>query len=327
MGDLGYESFVNNFTNALNDAAFKRGLDVEVNTTVQAKTNELVDTITLRFENSSICPSVPLRGEYESFKEANKSTGISIWEYGAKELDRFYEAHKSFPSHGFDPADVNYDYVREHLFFKLMNRSMNEEICKTSPTVTFCNDLVKVPYVHVYQNGDEEASFRLTNDLRESIRMTEEEVFKFAQFNEKDENFICKSFCELFPFIPEEENTFYILTTEDKSWGAVAMTSPKALEMASERIGTDKFFIIPSSIHELILVRQDQVDDPADLQVICKDVNNNPDVIDRSEVLSSTIYRYNGSTVQICNSLNDLKQQLLNESKEETEANHITRRM
>ena len=323
MANISYEQFREGFINALNNAAYERRLELEVNPGIQTKPNEMIDTLTIRFGESPICPSVSLRKEYESFLESGKD----IWDYGEEELSRIYEAFENFPSLGFKPEDVTYDYVRENVFFRLMNKSMNSEMCRTSPTLSFCDNLVQVPYVMVSRNKDGISAFRLTYDLSKSIKMTDDEVIKFARINSQQEDYECHDMGEILPLPFPNKEQIHVLTSHDNSWGAIAMTSSKALEKATERMGTDQFFIIPSSIHELLLVPQKNVEDPAELKKICVEINSNREVIAKSEVLSNTIYRYNGKIVQECNSLSELKRQMDQEKENETETTSMIRRM
>lgn len=62
----------------------------------------------------------------------------------------------------------------------------------------------------------------------------------------------------------------------------------------------------------MIVVPSSIVDDPADLQKCCIDVNK---TLNESDVLSNNIYRYNGKQLCICNSQKELNEQIIKENQ------------
>ena len=87
-----------------------------------------------------------------------------------------------------------------------------------------------------------------------------------------------------------EEVKMYVLGNRSRQYGAVQMCNPQALQEAAETIGDD-FYILPSSIHETILVpvrgKEDEADKLAEM-VACVNSSEVPD----TEILSNHVYRY-----------------------------------
>ena len=106
---------------------------------------------------------------------------------------------------------------------------------------------------------------------------------------------------ELVMNIPlEKENCIRIIEEADKlgyGW-CLVMDDTKDVYMRDtlflEQVGKrfdGKFFILPSSIHELILVPDDG-EDVKGLKEIVSDVNDNSDVVTEDDFLSNSVYHY-----------------------------------
>lgn len=92
-----------------------------------------------------------------------------------------------------------------------------------------------------------------------------------------------------------EEVPLYVLTTEKAVSGSAVILNKEALRDASETIGGD-LFIIPCSIHEVLLVSSSEAD-PKELETIVRMVNK--DEVRPEDVLSDHVYRYDCQTKQL----------------------------
>lgn len=96
----------------------------------------------------------------------------------------------------------------------------------------------------------------------------------------------------------EEEDAppLYVLTNEDMFLGAVTMLYPGLLEMIAEKFESD-LCILPSSIHECLLMPADSSTDWAALRKIVQKVNDTE--VDEEDILSYNIYRYSRADKQL----------------------------
>lgn len=83
----------------------------------------------------------------------------------------------------------------------------------------------------------------------------------------------------------------YVLTTKDNMFGAGAILFKEKLREYAEILEEKKLYILPSSIHELLLVPASSGMDPKDLNSLVKDVNGS-DVIQDDVFLSNNVYLY-----------------------------------
>lgn len=86
----------------------------------------------------------------------------------------------------------------------------------------------------------------------------------------------------------------YVLGSKRLINGAVQMCSQQTLKKAAEVIGSD-FWILPSSIHELILVPVYSIEgDAQELAEMVRDINDTQ--LRPYEILSYHVYRYSRDT-------------------------------
>lgn len=88
---------------------------------------------------------------------------------------------------------------------------------------------------------------------------------------------------------PEQPEVLYMLTNRAKSFGAVWMTDQKVLERIGERLKQD-YYILPSSVHECMVVPDREGMDADQLQAMVKEINATQ--VDPEEVLEDTVYHY-----------------------------------
>lgn len=86
-----------------------------------------------------------------------------------------------------------------------------------------------------------------------------------------------------------ESDMDYILTNPEVSYGAVTLQYPGVLQALAENSGAD-LFILPSSIHEVLVMKVDGEINAGELQYIVMDINRH--MVEPEEVLSDQVYRY-----------------------------------
>ena len=83
----------------------------------------------------------------------------------------------------------------------------------------------------------------------------------------------------------------YILTNPSKHFGAATLLYPGVLQQLSDNAQSN-LFILPSSIHELLLMRDNGEVNAAELQAMVMEVNQ--ETVDPEDLLSDEVYYYDG---------------------------------
>lgn len=91
------------------------------------------------------------------------------------------------------------------------------------------------------------------------------------------------------PAVGEEEIPLYVLTCKEEGYGAASMLYPGLLAEIAEQLKGD-LYVVPSSVHELILLQTQRLQEPQGLISIIADVNRT--VVLPGDFLSDSLYVY-----------------------------------
>lgn len=80
-------------------------------------------------------------------------------------------------------------------------------------------------------------------------------------------------------------------------YGAAVLLRKDVLESIYRKYGCSDFYIIPSSVHEIITLKIQEYTDIEYLKSCIKEVNSLKDVVPDDEWLSDSLYLYNGTEI------------------------------
>lgn len=269
-----------------------------------------------KFEIGNMAPVIYVEPFFEDFKNGTSIDNIvsSITEIA----HRAYETNNQF-----DLRQVNSENAQIAVTLKAINALSNEKVAESCAHLTL-NDLIAVPVWSIKMPDGSTGNFLINKSIQtEQLRMTDSELLKIATKNALDSGkfsirgmseVLKESFgmsaddamlAEMFP--SDEPEMMYVLSHVDKSeaFGAVGIFSTEVLKSAEDVIKEKEFFVIPSSIHETLIIPASRVDDPARLQDMCMTVNETE--VAANEVLSSNIYFFDGEKLSICNTISELE--------------------
>lgn len=204
-----------------------------------------------------------------------------------------------------------------HISLRLLNKAANKELIKECSHIDCCGIMAAVPYW-----SESGKSVPITKEKqRKILRLTDDELLAIGRKNSLSEGFdIIGIYDKLDTMLeglppelieqlsPDMPNILYVVTNKSECYGAVAIISKQTLDDIAKVILEQYYFIIPSSVHEIIVIPASAVSDPAGLQEMLIAVNESE--VKPEERLSSNILRYDGFKLQVCNSLDDLIKQL-----------------
>ena len=93
--------------------------------------------------------------------------------------------------------------------------------------------------------------------------------------------------CELLSCLSGNLCTMYVLSNQNGMFGAVCMTFPEVLESFAQKLGKS-FYVLPCSIHEVILVPDHEEFSPERFAEIVCEVNEIH--VDAKDLLSDSVY-------------------------------------
>ena len=234
----------------------------------------------------------------EPYYEVYEDTGM---EYILDRLERVYEENK--PEQSFDISKIlDYESIKENLRAKLINYELNRDFLKEIPHRRFL-DLAIVAYISLEMEEEIEGNATITvkNNLQQTWKVDTEELIDTALENIRGD-VVAANMSEYvdMSLFGDTENLFdiYVITNRLKLHGAVAMLQKDRLKQFSEELKKETLTILPSSIHECLIINaEDEDKDTDELKEMVKEVNET--VVSDQDILSNNVYIYNRTTDKI----------------------------
>ena len=246
-------------------------------------------------EGAAICPCINMDDYYRQYRE-----GDDIDDLAAGVLE---SCRRDVPVSLGDVASFkDWKQMERRVFARLVNTGKNEGLLLERPHRDYL-DLSLMYYARIECSGPEECgTVQICNGHMHLWGVDEKTLFQAAWKNMQDaEDAAFESMEDIvsaFFHCPGQnldtggpaDVQMYVLGSTGRVYGAVHMCNPEALQMASERMGGD-FWILPSSVHELILVPLHQAEAGAQgLAEIVREVNDTK--VEPQDILSYHVYRY-----------------------------------
>ena len=211
---------------------------------------------------------------------------------------------------------MNYDSLKEHLAIKLVNTQTNRKMLQEMPHENI-EDLSVICYVDFPVDSREgKATMEVRNQYLSIWNIDEKALFQQARANTQpintpvlqtmfgtwkslfDEDACVKNLLDenTTEFGLSSHETAYILTNMEMKYGAAMITQPEVLNKL-EQLFPEGFYVLPSSVHEVLIVPDNGEMEPKMLGEMVREVNKNE--VERQEVLSDRVYSYDKEKHQI----------------------------
>lgn len=218
------------------------------------------------------------------------------------------EVYRLILKYGEDMPDVdlsgfrNWETVRGDIYPKLVNAKQNKELLEKIPHRDFL-DLAVVYYAVARDHAREDiGTVLIYNGHMEIWGQEEENLYQTAMRNiradgEADfitlETIIKQIAGITFPKKDgnaSHDTDMYILTNRHRRFGAAEILDKKTLRMVADKVG-DGFIVLPSSVHETIILPPKDATEYEGLAAKVREVNDTQ--VDVEERLSYHVYVYN----------------------------------
>lgn len=300
---MDYEQFVADYTAQLQLNMEQENISIQRIET--QKVNEIKDSLSIRYPDSPVAPTIHLQDEYE----------LALDGYTVEELaERKAEQLSSIRSNAPEVPELTPESAKKNLYCVVINAEANEELLKHVPHEKL-EDLAVIPRFKVGEDG----SFIVKNEMCQHLQMTSEEVMEQAHKNTEKQTFECQTMTEVMRGIMKEQGMpdeyvdellqmqgencpMYVMSNESRVEGAVALTSTTAMDSAYEKIKEDhpnmeNLYVLGSSRHELILIPDDAVENVEDLKAIHKEVQDTE--LSLSDKLTEHIYKFDAQSKKL----------------------------
>ena len=254
-----------------------------------------MDGLVIMEKGKDIAPTIYLDSFYELYTNGENIKNI------IRQIEVIYEQNKNNVT-----FDVNilkhFDTIKDKIVYKVVNYRSNEKLLEQVPHKRIL-DLAVVFYCLLDNEYGRSATALIYNNNLKNWNVTIDDVYKAALKNTPD-LLHCKisSMAALFEkcgvnvdgeevdlkdYVPSD---MYVLTNESKLNGAACILYENVLYDFAQKLGAD-LYILPSSVHEVILLPKLSMFEKDELVNMVKEVNTEGVAAD--EVLSDHVYEYN----------------------------------
>lgn len=290
-----FEEFKNEVVGKIREFLPESFASAEISLQVVRKNNDLQLTgLTIRSTESNICPTIYLEKFYEEYESGTDMSEI---------LERIAQVRMEHEvAEPFDVAQItDFEQIKGKLVPRLINAEMNSELLEARPHKLVA-DLAVTYCALLDQSFDGTASVAVTNELVKMWNTSVEELHEIAVANLAE--LLPSTFKGMTEVMSEimgmsteememmgmstEEEQMYVLSNSIKVNGASALLDTKMMEEIIEKVGN--FYILPSSIHETLVVPVKSGMDVESLEAMVREVNSTQ--LQPDEILSNRVYSY-----------------------------------
>ena len=290
------------------------GSDYELMFREVAKNNNVyLHSIMINKKGSNVAPSIYIDELYEDYIHGRTLSEIvndilDVYRRNAREI----KMDMSFFTY--------FDTVKDRILYKLIHWERNTKLLKDIPHLKW-NDLAIVFYYLFEDERFGKATILIKNSHLAMWKIDRETLYKNARSNmprlQPDEMIPIRQVIEDImlnynsshmdiiddglrqgydDIMNGQEPVMYLLSSQDKYFGAAVILYSKALKKLSEKLNRN-LIILPSSVHEVLLVPDDNVAETEFYREMVKEVNDTQ--LEPEEILSYNVYYYDRFTEQI----------------------------
>lgn len=269
--------------------------EAEIQITEVTKNNGKRKTaITIRKKEEKIAPTIYLDEFYEKYKEGMDMEKIirKVAEIRTKAEEKNFNIDEMLKE----------EYIRKNVQAMLVKQKGNEEMLKDLVWTPF-NDLAIVYKVKVSNEEEGEASYKIKKSLLEKVNIKKAELRNLAFNNMHVQNgpefkTMIEVLCQIMKIedpkeagMDTDDDTMFVLSNETKVHGAVWIADKHVLNAILKTLECERIAILPSSIHEVIILKYDEGHPPInELLRMVEEVNNTQ--VSPEEILSYNVYLY-----------------------------------
>lgn len=279
---------------------------------IEKKNGKMETGLAIRKADENIAPQIYLDNAYEIYQEGadlrailEKTADIRVQADGAEKRNALEMSRQI----------LDYEHIKNSLEINLCDREKNQERLKHA-VYTEHGDFAAEYRVILKTDERGKYSAPVTPPLLEAWGITVEQLHKDAlQCESKQEVLLVElgqmmdniaygtEMQNLLDVAGREVNSFhpmYCLTNSEKTDGASLILQEDILERVGEVIG-DAYYILPSSIHETLLVPENAMITAKELSDTVKEINRN--VVAPEDRLSDHVQHYDRQTGVMENAL------------------------
>ena len=283
---MDYENFKADLISALVELGYAR--DNLVFSETQKNNGVTCRTLTVK-NDLPIAPNINLEGFIEDHENGREITDI------ADHIDALVKEQPDFSDTDFN---LTWDRVKDNIVFVLVNGDTNEDLLNRAPHIRFLDFAmiykIDTRFLNIpgFITIDNRLMATLPAEPRQLLDAALENTPKLMPAYVESLKNVMAGFMD----IPVDDDIDFggpdilVASNASKNYGASAMLYSEFAGMLGEK-GIEDCYVIPSSVHECLMVHDHEGASREDLEDMVRSVNASPCVSDM-EFLSNKVYRY-----------------------------------
>lgn len=282
------------------EEALRKAVGSEADVSVQkvCKNNGIILTgVSIFGQERNVSPTVYLESYYGQYLQGESMEEI------LEEILSCFREHDPWLS--FDTGFfVDYELAKEHIAYKLISREKNEKLLEEIPYIPYL-DLAITFFCKIEHEELGCGAIQIRNEHMWMWGVTGEQLLEDAKRNMRTlyPELVC-TMPELLKSVEKEQEVpqemieevekakeiaMYVVTNAYKSYGAAVMLYEGIFDGLSERLKSS-LAILPSSVHELIVLPVRSKEEAASLRDMVHEINTTR--VEPEEVLTDSVYYY-----------------------------------
>ena len=312
MADMTFDEFKQEIADNIKEYLPDKYADSMVQINAVQKNNETLDALSVTSPDSNVSPTIYLNSFYEDYQNGRDMEDIID---SIADLRVEYEVNQDF-----DVSSItDFEKVSDKIAARLYGMEGNEELLSVRPHTTM-DDLAVTYCIMLGDNENGSMSVPITNQIMETWGVTQEDLqrlakencdtltpSKFVSMNAVMTDMMIPQIMDDYGISREEasqmindmipaDDKMFVLTNEQKLNGAAALLDEKMMEQITEKVGND-FYILPSSVHEVLIVPNEVGMQLQDLEAMVQEVNATQ--VAPQDKLSDHVYQYDNETREV----------------------------
>jgi hypothetical protein len=321
---MNYQEFEKFVVENIKDYLSEKYQNANVQVNRIPKINDLVmDGITVTLPEQNVSPNIYLNSFYEQYEAGRQLEDIMS---NIAELRETHDVEQNFSVEKLS----NFKEIKDDIVFRVVGINTNQIGLRSMPH-RIENDMALIYQILVDRGTDEVGTIQITNSMMRNMGVDEATLHEAAMENTPREfpatfqdmdtvmrEIMRKDFMgfnldeiaeddgmkEFLEYLLDESITemeqehvsMYVLANENRVNGAAALFYPEMQEKIAEQMGGD-YFVLPSSVHETLILPDDGNLDYRELKDMVNDVNDTQ--VAPAEVLTGEVYSYDKESRQL----------------------------
>lgn len=308
---LNFKEFQEYIKNNVKDYLPESYKDADIQFRDVVKNNDVHLTgVMIKRENETLTPNIYINELYEKY-----SSGMNLDEIVGDIADLRIEHDPPEEAQSISSIFTNYEMVKQRLEIHLCDMELNRDKLKNQ-VYTEQGDFAATYHIKIGGDGMLRGSAAVTPNLLKGWGITEEQLredslraehSKGAVFTDIEELVAEKTFGLKAANLLDKQNdiidngdgfSLYCLTCEDYRYGASMILREDVMDKVSKLMGGD-FYILPSSIHETLIVPTTTQMTLEDMSIMVQDANK--EAVEPEDKLSDKVQFYDSKAMVIEN--------------------------